>query len=71
MNDVYVKFTVKWQVKEYPEYKITPCKKIINCKTNKLLTYNKRGFFIKGSYYKRNEINNIIELIPVKDYMPF
>jgi len=71
MNIIYVKFKLKWQFKKYPEYKITPCKKVINTKTNKLLTYNERGFFIKDRYLKKQEINKHIELIPKKQYLPF
>ena len=68
---VNVLFKVVWQFKENPEYKVTKCKKIINTKTNKMLIYNKRGFFINGRYLKRNEINSYLETIPKKEYSPF
>ena len=61
---VNVRFKAVWQFKEYPEYKVTRCKKVINAKTGTLLKYNSRGFFIKGRYYKRNEINQYLEKIP-------
>lgn len=38
---VTVLFTVKWEFKEQPHYKISTCKKIINCKTGKMLNYVK------------------------------
>lgn len=71
--DVNVKFKAVWQFKEYPDYKVTKCKKVVNSKTEKLLTYHKRGFFIKGRYIKRQELNDYVELIPKpkKEYCPF
>lgn len=68
---VNVRFKAVWQFKDYPEYKVTRCKKIINSKTQTLLTYNKRGFFIKNRYLKRNEINKHLELIPKRITIPF
>lgn len=68
---VDVIFKVVWQFKENPEYKVTKCKRVINTKTGNLLTYNKRGFFIKDRYLKRNEINQYLEKIPKTDYCPF
>lgn len=68
---VNVKFKVVWQFKELPHYKVTRCKKIINTKTSKILSYNKRGFYINRKYFKRNELNSLIELIPKKEYYPF
>ena len=68
---VNVRFKVVWQFKENPEYKVTKCKKVINTKTGNLLIYNKRGFFIKDRYLKRNEINTHLEKIPKKEYSPF
>ena len=40
---VQVNFTVKWEFKEYPHYKISTCKKIINCKTGKIIKCTKSG----------------------------
>ena len=71
MNYALVKYKVLWRFKEYHHLKVTECKKIVNCKTNKILKYNTRGFFIDGNYYKRNELNQIIEKIPKKQYTPF
>lgn len=69
----YVNLTIKvfWRFKEYPYLKITKCKKIIDCRKSKLLVYNKRGFFINGKYYKRNQLNSMIEKIPKKEFSPF
>ena len=73
MSDLIVNipFKVRWRFKEHPEYKVTTCKKIINSKTNKMLKYHPRGFYINGKYLKRNEINTYLELIPKQEYIPF
>lgn len=66
MNSEYVTLTFKvyWQFKDYPHLKVTKCKKIIDTKRGVLLKYGVRGFYINGSYYKRCEINDMLE--PVK-----
>ena len=68
---VQVIFTVKWQFKEYPHYKITTCKKIINCKTGKIIKCTKNGgsigYYISSVFFKKSDINNFIELIPKQD----
>jgi len=65
---VQVNFLVKWQFKEYPYYKISTCKKIINCKTGKIIKYTKSGgsigYFIASKFYKKSDVNNHIEIIP-------
>lgn len=54
----------KWQLKINSTYKVTDCKRVVNSKTGKILKYNTRGYYIDGKYYKKNDINNMIELIP-------
>jgi hypothetical protein len=64
---IQVNFTVKWQFKEYPHYKISACKKIINCKTGKIIKCTKNGgsigYYISSKFYKKSDINSHIELI--------
>ena len=71
---VQVGFKVKWQFKEYPHYKVSICKKIINCRTGKIIKCTKNGgsvgYFISSKFYKKSNINDYIELIP-KEYAPF
>ena len=71
---VSVNYIVKWQLKEFPYYKISTCKKIINCKTGKLIKCTKNGgsvgYFISGKFYKKSDLNSFIELIPKID-LPF
>ena len=72
---VSVNFTVKWQFKENRNYKISTCKKIINCKTGKIIKCTKNGgsigYYINSVFFKKSDINNHIELIPKKEYCPF
>jgi len=71
---IQVNFTVKWQLKECNHYKISTCKKVINCQTGKIIKCTKNGgsigYFISGKFYKKSDINNYIELIP-KQKTPF
>jgi len=71
---VQVNFTVKWQFSERNHYKVTTCKKIINCQTGRILKCTKNGgsvgYFISGKFYKKSDINKHTELIPKSDY-PF
>ena len=68
---VNLTFIVYWRFKRFHHLKVTKCKKIIDIKRNKMLKYNSRGFFINGKYYKRNQINSMLEKIPKKQYCPF
>tara|TARA_R110002051_G_C8669321_1_gene490163 strand:- start:560 stop:799 length:240 start_codon:yes stop_codon:yes gene_type:complete len=70
---VNVRFKAIWQFKDFPHYKVTKDKKIINAKTETLLTYNQRGFYIMGKYLKRNQLNPYLEKIkkPKTEYCPF
>lgn len=71
---VQVNFLVKWQFKEYPYYKVSICKKIINCKTGKIIKCTKNGgsigYYIPSVFFKKSDINNHIEIIP-KSKLPF
>ncbi len=61
---VILTFKTYWQFKDYPHIKVTKCKKVINTKNGKLLNYSIRGFYIEGNYYKRSDLNSMIEVIP-------
>ena len=71
---VQVNFTVKWQFKEFDYYKISTCKKVINCRTGKIIKCTKNGgsvgYFIAGKFFKKSDINKYIEIIP-KNNCPF
>jgi len=57
---VNLTYNVYWYFKDHPHLKVTRCKKVINTKTNKMLTYGVRGFNIGGKYYKRHELNKML-----------
>jgi hypothetical protein len=65
---VIVLFAVKWQFKDYPHYKVSTCKKIINCRTSNIVKCTKNGgsvgYYINSVFFKKSDINNHIELIP-------
>tara|TARA_R110000782_G_scaffold267185_1_gene362369 strand:+ start:229 stop:450 length:222 start_codon:yes stop_codon:yes gene_type:complete len=65
---VQVNFTVKWQFKDYTNYKVTTCKKIVNCQRGRFIKCTKNGgsigYFVAGAFYKKSDINKHIELIP-------
>jgi len=68
------KYNLKWQLKELPHYKISECKNIFNCKTNRKL---KRvvngytiGYWINKKFIPLNKLNNYCELIKLES-IPF
>lgn len=69
---IHVNLTFKcfWRFKDHHYLKVTKCKKIINTKTGKLLNYHVRGYFVKGIYIKRKDINKYLEKIP-RQICPF
>ncbi len=68
---VNVKFNAVWQIRDNPDYKVTKRKMVINSRTEKLLTYNRRGYFIMGKYLKKKDLNKYLEKIPKKEHLPF
>ena len=62
-NNVTLTFRTYWRFKNHPHIQVTNCKKIINVKSGKLIKYGLRGFYIEGKYYKRKDINPLLETI--------
>jgi len=60
-------YTLKWEFKDSPEYKVTTCKKIINVKSGKMLkkSYNSGsiGFWISGKWVNIKKVKSEIILI--------
>ena len=67
---VNIQLEVLWQFKDLPYLKVTKDKQIVNAKTGKLLKYHPRGFYINDRYYKRKELNPLLEKIN-QEYCPF
>lgn len=72
---VNVQFKVFWQFKDANHFKVTKCKKIINCQTNKIVKQSVRGgscgYWINKKFVKRKDLNSYLELIPKKEDLPF
>ena len=74
METILIQLKLKWQFKEHNHFKVSICKKVVNCQTGRLIkkTTSGRsvGYNIKGRFYKLSTINEFIELIP-KSKLPF
>ena len=72
---VNVQFKVIWQFKNALHFKVTKCKKIINCQTNTIVKQSVRGgscgYWINKEFIKRKDLNSFLELIPKKEILPF
>ena len=72
---VNVQYTVNWQFKNATHFKVTKCKKIINCQTNLVVKQSLRGgscgYWINKKFIKRKDLNSHLELIPKKEILPF
>jgi hypothetical protein len=71
---VSVQFIVLWEFKNAPHFKVTKCKKIINCKTNKIVKQKVRsspGYWIDKKFIKRSELNSHLIIIPKNKNLPF
>lgn len=72
---VNVQFKVIWQFKTANHFKVTKCKKIINCQSNTIVKQSVRGgscgYWINKEFIKRKDLNGFLELIPKKEILPF
>ena len=72
---IQIKLNLKWRFKNHDYYKVSICKKVVNCRTGKLIkkTLSGRsvGYNIAGNFYKLSDINKHIEIIPKAVIMPF
>jgi hypothetical protein len=64
---IQVTLIAKWQIKDANWYKWTNCKKLVNCKTGKIiektLKGTKVGYYINRVFVPLSELKNRIELI--------
>tara|TARA_R110000782_G_C14531170_1_gene382455 strand:- start:47 stop:271 length:225 start_codon:yes stop_codon:yes gene_type:complete len=72
---VNVQYKVFWQFKNATHFKVTKCKKIINCQTNLTIKQSLRGgscgYWINKVFIKRKDLNSYLEVIPKKEILPF
>ena len=71
---VSINYKVYWRFKEHHNYKVTLCKKIINCQRGIIIKQSVKGgsigYYISGKFIKRKDLNKYMEIIP-KEICPF
>ena len=67
-------YDLKWEFVNYPHYKITTCRKIINIKSNNIIKRcvngGSIGYWIKGNWVNEKNINKGVRLID-RQIIPF
>lgn len=68
---VTTSYNLKWVFKEYPEYRITECRKVINLKTNRIIKESinggyTNGYWIGKKFIPKSKINKLV--IKQSDY---
>lgn len=67
-NPITKNYVMKWQIKEAPQYKVSECKKLINCQTNRIIKETvvgyTIGFWVGKKFIKSKTLNAHLELIP-------
>lgn len=75
MQTISIQYSLKWEFKYYPNYKITSCKKVVNCKTGKIkkqcLNGGSIGYWISKTFIPKSKLNDHIELIKQCFELPF
>jgi hypothetical protein len=75
MNTITITYTLYWQLKSYPEYQFTKCKKCFNIKTGKKIKQvsqsNCIGYNIRGKFKSLHSLRNEIIKIKQKEKLPF
>lgn len=68
---IQVNYVAKWQMADYPNYKWTNCKKLINCATGREIKRTIKGlqpgYWIGKTFIKLTEMKNKIELIKTEN----
>ena len=74
MSTISINYTIVFELKNYPEYKFTKCKKCINSKTSRVIkqVYNNGclGYNIRGKFKSLTTLRK--ELVKIKkEKLPF
>ena len=75
MNNIFIRYKLKWRFKDYPNIQVSECKKVFNIKTGneKLLTVNggySRGYWISPKkFIIYSKLNKYLEAIPKNEYI--
>lgn len=71
---IQVILLAKWQFKDYNQYVVTSCKKIVNLKSGKIIKCTKSGgsigYYINQKFIKKSDINPMLEKIKISK-LPF
>ena len=75
MNTITIKYSLKWQFKELPFYRMTADGKLFNCRTGRIkkqcVNGGSYGFWIERNFITSKDLRSKLELIPKKQYCPF
>lgn len=71
MKTVLVQYQLVWQFKSATHYKMTRCRKVINCKSGRIvkcvLNGGSIGWWIGKDFIAKSKVNEKVEIIPKKD----
>lgn len=69
-NKISIKYDLKWQFKNATHYKMTPCRKIVNTRTGRILKCvlngGSIGWWIGDKFVVKSKVNEFVELIPTQ-----
>jgi hypothetical protein len=75
MSTISITYSLKWQFKELPFYKMTGDGKLFNCRTGRIkkecLNGGSYGFWIGKNFVISKDLRKQIELIPKREFFPF
>lgn len=75
MQTISIQYSLKWEFKDYPNYKITSCRKVVNCKTGKIkkqcLNGGSIGYWIGKTFIPKSKLNEQIIIIKQDIQIPF
>lgn len=63
---LHINLIAKWELKEFPHYKWTECKRLVNSKTGKICKKQTNGRGTKPGYYINRKFIKIEDLIANK-----
>jgi len=74
MNTISIIYTLKWEIDFAPYYQFTTCKKLINCRTGKLIKKVSNngciGYNLQGKFYSLIKLKPHIQKIKFEK-LPF
>jgi len=75
MNTITVTYTLKYRLNFAVEYQFTKCKKCFNVKSGRQIKQTQSkgsiGYCIRSKFYSLTKLREHLEVIPVKQTLPF